>query len=381
MISLRTPTMAAELGWFSALCSDDYEYLGFPEDHLRSSYSHCKAITQRADTLGFQNILLPSSYQIGQDTLAFAAAMSEQTEQIQLLSAIRCGEMHPPMLARAISTLDHMLEGRLALNIISSDLPGCRMASEDRYHRSTEVIQILQQAWTQPCIDFKGDFFNFQLDTQPVKTYQQNGGPLLYFGGYSSSARDLCARFCDVYLLWPDTQVGLKASMEDVAHRAAAQGRSIDFGLRIHVIVRETEQKAREAAIKLVSKLEDSTGHKIKARAQDHLSKGVMQQNDLREKADKEGYAEAHLWTGIGRARSGCGAAIVGNPDQVINTLKNYMRMGFRSFILSGYPHLEACELFAKYVLPAIPTTRLAVEQKRVPQITPETPLTHAKRI
>ena len=143
----------------------------------------------------------------------------------------------------------------------------------------------------------------------------------------------------------------------------------------------QTEQQAREAAIKLVSKLENSTGHKIKARAQDHLSKGVMQQNDLREKADKEGYAEAHLWTGIGRARSGCGAAIVGNPDQVINTLKNYMRMGFRSFILSGYPHLEACELFAKYVLPAIPTTRLAVEQKRVPQITPETPLTHAKRI
>ena len=132
------------------------------------------------------------------------------------------------------------------------------MASEDRYHRSTEVIQILQQAWTQTCIDFKGDFFNFQLDTQPVKTYQQNGGPLLYFGGYSSSARDLCARFCDVYLLWPDTQVGLKASMEDVAHRAAVQGRSIDFGLRIHVIVRETEQKAREAAIKLVSKLENS---------------------------------------------------------------------------------------------------------------------------
>jgi len=381
MISLRTPNMAAELGWFSALCSDDYEYLGFPEDHLRSSYSHCKAITQKADTLGFQNILLPSSYQIGQDTLAFAAAMSEQTEQIQLLSAIRCGEMHPPMLARAISTLDHMLEGRLALNIISSDLPGCHMASEDRYHRSSEVIQILQQAWTQPCIDFKGDFFNLQLDTQPVQTYQQNGGPLLYFGGYSSAARDLCARFCDVYLLWPDTQAGLKASMEDVAHRAAAHGRSIDFGLRIHVIVRETEQKAREAATKLVSKLENSTGHNIKARAQDYLSKGVMQQNDLREKADKEGYAEAHLWTGIGRARSGCGAAIVGNPDQVINTLKNYMRMGFRSFILSGYPHLEACELFAKYVLPAIPTTRLAVEQKRVPQITPETPLTHAKRI
>ena len=145
--------------------------------------------------------------------------------------------------------------------------------------------------------------------------------------------------------------------------------------------MRETEQKAREAAIKLVSKLEPSIGHTIKARAQDHHSKGVMQQNDLRAKADKEGYAEAHLWTGIGRARSGCGAAIVGNPEQVTDTLKHYMRMGFRSFILSGYPHLEACELFAKYVLPAIPTTRLAVEQKRVPQITPETPLTHAKRI
>jgi len=367
-IPIRTQECRAELAWFSALCSDDYALLGVPDERLKSTYEHCKAITQKADHLGFQNILLPSSYQVGQDTLSFAAAMAEQTKQIQLLAAVRCGEMHPPMLARAIATLDHMLKGRLALNIISSDLPGSQMPSPDRYRRSAEVIEILRQAWTQKHIHFQGEFYQIDLDALPAKPYQQEGGPLLYFGGYSKEARALCARYCDVYLLWPDTLNGLQSSMMDVSQQARAQGRVLDFGLRIHIILRETEAQAREAARHLISKLEMSTGEKIKRRAQDHRSLGVYQQDALRASSDSEGYAEEYLWTGIGLARSGCGAAIVGNPDQVIGKLKAYMQLGFRAFILSGYPHLGACDLFARYVLPALPTIRLAVAQKRLPE-------------
>ena len=178
-MNIRTKKKAAEIAWFSALCSDDYHFLGVPEGHLRSSFEHCKSIVQKADHKGFQNILLPSSYQVGQDTLTFAAAMAEQTRQIQLLAAIRCGEVHPPMLARTISTLDHMLKGRLTLNIISSDLPGTRLDSTSRYRRSSEVIQILKQAWTQDHIDFRGDFYQIELPSDPGKPYQQQGGPLL----------------------------------------------------------------------------------------------------------------------------------------------------------------------------------------------------------
>ena len=380
-MNIRTKGKIAEIAWFSALCSDDYAFLGVPDGNLRSSFAHCKSIVQRADQLGYQNILLPSSYQVGQDTLTFAAAMAEQTHQIQLLTAIRCGEIHPPMLARAISTLDHMLLGRLTLNIISSDLPGTIMDSPSRYRRSAEIIQILQQAWTQEQINFRGEFYQLELSSIPAKPYQQNGGPLLYFGGYSEAARELCAHFCDVYLLWPDTEKGLFNAMQDVATRAGNHGRDLDFGLRIHVIVRETEAEARSAAQRLVSRLDPSTGSTIKHRAQDSKSAGVLVQDELRDHADTEGYVESGLWTGIGRARSGCGSAIVGNPDQVKQKLERYMDMGFRAFVLSGYPHLEECDLFAKYVLPKLNTGRLPELQNRVPKETPVTPLTHAPRI
>ena len=115
---------AAEVSFFAALCADDFQYLGVPDSNLKSSWAHCSEIVQRSEKNGFRNILCPSSYQIGQDTLSFVAGCAPITEKINLLAAIRCGEMQPIMLARTIATLDHMLEGRLTINIISSDFPG-----------------------------------------------------------------------------------------------------------------------------------------------------------------------------------------------------------------------------------------------------------------
>ena len=240
------------------------------------------------------------------------------------------------MLARALATLDHMLEGRLTLNIISSDLPGERIESAARYRRSAEVIEILKQAFTQDHIRFQGEFFDLSLETTaPVRCYQQNGGPLLYFGGYSEPARELCARSCDVYLMWPDTEAGLAATMADLSSQAAEHGRIIDFGLRIHVIVRETEDLAQAAAQRLMSHLDADVGEDIKHRAQDSRSAGVVRQDELRQ-ASSDDYIEDHVWSGIGRARSGCGSALVGDPDQVLGKIERYLDLGIRSFIFSG---------------------------------------------
>lgn len=358
----------AEVSWFAPLCDDDYAFLGVPEKRYASTFAHCSNILLRADALGYRNILCPSSYQVGQDTWTFASAVAPQTKSINLLTAVRTGEVHPPMLARAVATLDHILEGRLTINIISSNLPGEDLGAEARYARSGEVIDILRQAWTQDHISYDGDFHKLELETTaPVKPFQQNGGPLLYFGGYSPLGKDLCAQHCDVYLMWPDTEAGLASHMEDLSTRAAAYGRTIDFGLRVHVIVRETENEARAAAAKLVSKLDDEVGREIRGRALDAGSLGVALQSEAREKADMEGYAEPHLWTGIGRARSGCGMALVGDPDQVLAKLRRYMDMGIRAFILSGYPHLDECELFGKYVLPQLETLSLPLVQGRRP--------------
>ncbi len=366
---------AVEVAWFAALCSDDYAQLGVQDGSLRSSFEHCRDIALEAERQGFRNILCPSSYQVGQDTLSFVAAMAPLTERINLLAAIRCGEMQPIMLARTVATLDHMLRGRLTLNVISSDFPGEVADSAFRYRRSREVVEILRQAWTRERIDWEGEVYRFSnVPTDPAKPYQ-TGGPLLYFGGYSPDALDLCARACDVYLMWPEPKERIAQRMRDVAERAQAHGRTLDYGLRVHVIVRDTEAEAREYAEHLVAALDDEYGRLIRERAHDSTSLGVAHQARTRELADAFGYVEAHLWTGIGRARSGCGAALVGSADQVLSEIEAYRRMGIRAFILSGYPHLDEARHFGRLVMPEIRTCSLPHAYGRVPDATPATPL------
>ncbi len=377
-VPVRTEQRVVEVSWFDDLCSGDTAYLGVLDNKRRSNYEHCRKILLTAEKMGYRNILLPSSYIVGQDPLLFAAALAPQTSKINLLVAIRCGEVHPPMLARAISTLDHLLEGRLTINIINSELPGVKEDGALRYQRCAETIEVLKQAWTGDRIQWNGELYQFDLPADPARPYQQNGGPLLYFGGIADGAREVCAKYCDVFLMWPETEESLYATMQDVSSRAARYGRTIDFGLRVHVIVRETEAEARAYTKKIMSKLDAAQGLTLKHRAQDAKSLGVVRQDALREQSDADGFVEPLLWTGIGRARSGCGAALVGDPDQIVAQLNRYMDMGIRSFILSGYPLLEECKLFAKYVLPKLPNVSLPGLQGRTPATTPVTPLTTA---
>ena len=374
-------TEAVEVSWFSALCSDDYAHLGVPDASLKSSWEHCSQIVKTAEEQGFRNILCPSSYQVGQDTLSFVAGCAPITSKINLLAAVRCGEMQPIMLARTLATLDHMLEGRLTVNIISSDFPGQIEDSAYRYQRSREVVQILKQAWTQDVINFKGEIYQFEnVTADPAKPYQQNGGPLLYFGGYSPSALVLCAEFCDVYLMWPETKEILAQRMKSVSVLAEQHNRTLDYGLRVHVIVRDTEQEAREYAEELVSKLDDGKGSSIRDRALDSTSLGVAHQAKNRDIADGFGYIEPHLWTGVGRARSGCGAALVGSTDQILSELESYQKMGIRAFILSGYPHMDECVHFGSKIMGQLETCSLPRIYGRVPDTSPFTPLAAGER-
>jgi len=377
MTQIRTEARAVEVAWFGDLCGGDTQFLGVLDNERRSNYKHCRNIVRTADQLGYNNILLPTSYMVGQEVIPFAAAMSGQTEQINLLAALRMGEIHPPMLARHITTLDHMLEGRLTVNILNSDLPGMKESSDLRYKRCGEAVEILKQAWTQDRIQFEGECYKFDLPADPVKPYQQNGGPLLYFGGISDGSKEVCAEHCDVFLMWPEPEQNISETIADMGQRAKKYGREIDFGLRIHVIVRETEDEARAYAKHIMSKF-DGKKLNLKYRTQDSGSLGVRRQDEIREQmADEEDFVEPHLWTGIGRARSGCGGAIVGNPDQVLAKMERYMDMGIRAFVLSGYPLIEECNLFARYVLPHLPTQKLSVLQGRTPAREPETPLTY----
>ncbi len=346
-------TGECEVSWFSALCDDDYEFLGVPDPMLKSSWEHCRDIVMQAETGGFDNILLPSGYSLGIDTTAFAAAIATLVKRMQLLMAVRIGESWPPQLARQIATIDRILGGRLTVNIISSDMPGETLASAPRYRRTTEAMQILKTLLNGEPLDHDGEFWKLKLDPPRVGTVSGKCPPL-YFGGLSPDAREAAAQGCDVYLMWPDKQEAVQAIIDDMKARAAKHGRTLRFGYRAHVIVRDTEAEARAAADRLLAKLDAAQGEAIRAKSLDAASAGVAAQAALRENASDDGYAEPHLWTGVGRARSGCGAAIVGDPDQVLAKLQSYRAMGIEAFILSGYPHAAEADLFARHVLPKL---------------------------
>jgi alkanesulfonate monooxygenase len=344
--------MGCEVSWFAALCDDDYEFLGVTDERLRSSWEHCRDIALAAEHGGYDNLLLPSGYTMGIDSVAFAAGIAPLLRRMRLLVAVRMGEMWPPQLARQLATLDQMLDGRLTINIISSDPPGQTLDSAPRYRRTLEYMRVLRDLLDGKSVDVHGEFLDLTLD--PPRMRAAGGCPPLYFGGLSEAAREVAAQAADVFLMWPDTLPGVAAVLDDMRARAARHGRKLRFGYRAHVIVRDTEAEARAAARRLISRLDPVTGEIIRQRSLDTTSVGTRRQNELRESADDDGFAEPNLWTGIGRARSGAGAAIVGDPDQVLAKLRAYADLGMEAFILSGYPHAAEADLFARYVLPRL---------------------------
>jgi alkanesulfonate monooxygenase len=343
-----------EVAWFGALCDDDYEQLGVPDPARRSSWDHCRSIATAADRNGFDAILMPSGYALGIDSVAFTAAVAPMLERLRPLVAVRVGEVWVPQLARQLATLDQVLGGRLLVNIISSELPGETLGSEPRYQRTLETMVALKQLLSGQPLDVHGEFVDLSLDP-PRICAERTSAPPLYFGGLSEAAREAAAQAADVYLMWPDTVAGVGEVVADLRRRADAHDRALSYGLRVHVVVRETEAEAREAAAHLISAVDEATGAAIRNRSLDAASAGVARQAELRDGADDDGFVEDHLWTGIGRARSGAGAAIVGDPDQVRAKLDAYRAVGIDAFILSGYPHERECDRFARLVLDDYP--------------------------
>jgi len=345
-----------EVAWFAALCDDDYEFLGVPDAELRSSWAHCRDIVLRAEHNGFDNVLLPSGYALGIDATAFASAIAVETSRIKLLLAVRLGELVVPQLARQIATLQQISNGRLVINAISSDLPGETLSSEDRYRRTSESIAVLRTLLAGKRADFDGQFVTTHVEPPRIAVDSPHD-PVIYFGGLSEAARECAAESCDVYLMWPDTTPRMAEVIREMNARAARFGRTLSYGWRSHVIVRDTEAEARDAARRLLSQLDAETGASIRAKSLDSQSAGVARQSELRESADADGYIERHLWTGVGRARSGAGIAIVGDPDQVAAKIREIRDAGVSTFILSGYPHLTECDLVARHVLPKLRVT------------------------
>lgn len=264
-MNIKTTGHVAELSWFADMTDGDTEFLGVRDPSRASTFAHCLNILQTAEQNGFKAALLPTAYDTGLDPMAFALAAQTHTKTISPIVAVRMGETYPTALARLLTSLDEVSKGRFIINAISSDFPGQKVSAIERYARTGEILDILKQGWQSDRIDFNGQFYNIHLDAAPVKC-RYNKKPLVYFGGISPEAKDIAARYADVYLMWPENIEMMKQTIEEVSALAAKYGRVIDFGLRIHVIVRPTEQEARTYAKRLISKLNDSDGLAMRAK-------------------------------------------------------------------------------------------------------------------
>lgn len=337
-----------EISWFAPSCWGDTARLGVADPERRATFAYNRRVIELVDRLGFQNVLIPSSFVPGMDPWTLAAALGPTLEHTRLLPAVRVGEFDPPMFARAAKGLQAAMGGRLTINIISSEMAGESLGSGERYARTAEAMSLLRAFWTQDHVRHDGTWWTYDLDTSATRTRTP---PPMYFGGTSEPAREVAAEHADVYLMWIETVASVAELVADLRERAARHGRTLRFGLRTHVLVRETEDEARRAAAELVSELDPDIGRRLKESSHDHASEGVRRQDALRGAAGDDGFVEEALWTGIGVARSGVGAAITGSVDQVEAKLRAYAELGIESFILSGYPLDDEAERVAQLLL------------------------------
>ncbi len=344
--------------WFLPTHGDGH-YLGTNEQARPVSLGYLKQIAQAADQLGYYGVLIPTGRSC-EDSWVVASALAPLTERLRYLVAIRPGIISPTVSARQAATLDRLSNGRLLINVVTGGDPdenrgdGIFLSHEERYEVTDEFLRIWRRVLQGETVDFKGKHLQVQNAKALFPPIQQPYPPL-YFGGSSHAAHDLAGEQVDVYLTWGEPPAAVAAKIADVRAKAAEHGRTVKFGIRLHVIVRRTNDDAWRAADELISHISDETI----AKAQQSFARfdSVGQQRMAALHGGKRDGLEVapNLWAGVGLVRGGAGTALVGDPETVAARIKEYADLGIDSFIFSGYPHLEEAYRFAELVFPLLP--------------------------
>jgi alkanesulfonate monooxygenase len=352
--------------WFIPTHGDS-RYLGTSEGAREVNYHYAKQVAIAADTLGYDGVLLPTGRSC-EDPWVAASSLIGVTHRLKFLVAVRPGLMQPAVAARMAATFDRLSGGRLLVNLVTggdtaeSHGDGLFLDHAERYAAAAEFTRIWREILARSHDGGSFDYDGKHLKVKDAKLLYppvQRPYPPIYFGGSSEPAHELAAEQVDVYLSWGEPPAAVAEKIADIRARATNRGRKLRFGIRLHVIVRETDAQAWAAADELISKLDDETVARAQAAFAKMDSIGQRRMAALHSGGSKRSRAELeinpNLWAGVGLVRGGAGTALVGDPKTVAARIEEYASFGIDTFIFSGYPHLEEAYRFAELVFPLLP--------------------------
>jgi alkanesulfonate monooxygenase len=350
-----------KLFWFIPTQGDG-RYLGTTHQMRQTDHGYLRQIAQAVDQLGYEGVLLPTGNSC-EDAWVVASTLAPLTKRLKFLVAVRPAVMSPTLAARMAATFDRFSDGRLLINVVTGGDPdeakgdGIFLSHDERYEVADEFLTVWRSCISGEPTTFKGKHLNVE-GAKVIYPPLQRPHPPLFFGGSSKPAIELAARQVDVYLTWGEPPSLVAEKIEIVRRKAAEAGRTMRFGIRLHVIVRETSEEAWRAAGDLIKYVDEETIGRSQSALARLDSEGQRRMVALHGGDRNHLEISPNLWAGVGLVRGGAGTALVGDPETVAKRFLEYADAGIETFILSGYPHLEESYRVAELLFPLLPISR-----------------------
>ena len=348
-----------EINWFLPTSGNDGRYLATSIGGRNADFNYLQQVAQAVDNLGFKGALLPTGRHC-EDAWILSAALSAVTKRMKFIVAFRPGLIAPALASRTASTFDRISNGRVLVNIVTggSDADtaadGLKLTHDERYELTDEFLTIYRGISRGEQVTFEGKHLKVYGGHNVFPNVQQPHPPI-YFGGSSDAGHRVAAKHADLYLTWGEPVNQVKEQIAKVKRYAEEHNRTVRFGIRLHIIVRETERQAWDAANDLIKYVDDKAIESAQALMSSSQATGQHRMQALHKGSKEHLEISPNLWAGVGLVRGGAGTALVGDPDTIAQRMQEYVDLGIESFIFSGYPHLEEAYRTAELLFPKLP--------------------------